>query len=520
MKIKRALISVTDKQGIVDFARGLSELGVEIISTGGTAKLLSANGVTVKHVSEVTGFPEILDGRVKTLHPKIHGGILARRDIPAHIDALREHAIEPIDMVVVNLYQFEEVVKNPDVALAEAIENIDIGGPAMLRSAAKNFTDVVVIINPGHYEKILQELKEHSVEISLETRQKLAVEVFRNTTRYDAAIARFLSQKMLGEGEALQAGMPDILNPVFEKIEEMRYGENPHQKAAFYRERGSEYPGITQARKLHGKELSYNNILDLDSVLEAVREFEGPGVVIIKHNTPCGAATAVSISQAYKLAYKTDAVSAFGGIAGVNREVDEKTAKEVSKIFIEAIIAPSYSRKALDILMQKKGIRIMELSSFDKKRSGFYIRGVGGGILYQEMDITSYNADKLKVVTKRSPTKKEMDTLLFAWKVAKHVKSNAIVLAKPGRTIGIGAGQMSRIDACRIALMKACENVKGAVLASDAFTPFPDVVKWAARYGIKAVIQPGGSVKDEDVIREANKKKMAMVFTGMRHFRH
>lgn len=520
MKIKRALISVTNKEGLIDFVRGLAELGIEIISTGGTAKILEAQGIKVKSISEVTGFPEILDGRVKTLHPKVHGGILARRDIPGHMEAIKELGIEPIDMVVVNLYPFEEVIKEPKVTLAEAIENIDIGGPAMLRSAAKNFTDVVVIINPGHYDMVLQELKEHNAEIRLELREKLAVEVFRNTSRYDSAITRFLSQKMLGEEVVSKERLPRTLQFVFEKIEEMRYGENPHQKAAFYREAGNNYPGVTQAKKLHGKELSYNNILDLDSVLEAVREFKEPAAVIIKHNTPCGVAISTTLSRAYILAYKTDTVSAFGGIVGLNREVDEKTAKEISRIFIEAVIAPSYSKKALEILTAKKNIRLMELPSFNEKRSSFSMRGIGGGILYQEMDLLTYKENELKVVTKRKPTNKEMETLLFAWKVAKHVKSNAIVIAKSGRTIGIGAGQMSRIDACKIALMKACEKVKGAVLASDAFTPFPDVVRWAGRHGIKAVIQPGGAAKDEEVIKEANKQKMAMVFTGLRHFRH
>lgn len=516
MKIKRALISVTDKRGIVDFARSLSDLGIEIISTGGTARLLTSNGIKVKSVSEITGFPETLDGRVKTLHPKIHAGILARRDIPEHMSSLRELGIDTIDMVVVNLYPFEDVVKKANVSLSSAIENIDIGGPTMLRSAAKNFTDVVVIINPAHYEKVIQELKEHSGEISLETRERLAVEVFQKTSHYDRIIHNFLSEKMLGEDRVL----PEIVEFTFEKIQEMRYGENPHQKASFYRERGSIYPGIAHARKLHGKELSYNNILDLDSVLEAVREFREPACVIMKHNTPCGAAVSVSLFRAYILAHKTDPVSAFGGIVGLNRKVDENTAREIAKTFIEGVIAPSFSKRALNILKKKKNIRLMELDSFNKKREGFCIRGVGGGILYQEMDVVSYNRGDLKVVTRRRPTKKEMDALLFAWRVAKHVKSNAIVIAKPGRTIGIGAGQMSRIDACRIAIMKACEDVKGGVLASDAFMPFPDVVKLAGRYGIKAVIEPGGAARDEEVIREADKRKMSLVFTGIRHFRH
>lgn len=520
MKIKRALVSVSNKEGIVDFARGLKELGVEIISTGGTAKLLESNEIKVKGISEVTGFPEILDGRVKTLHPKVHGGLLARRDIPEHMEAIKELGIEPIDMVVVNLYPFEEVIKKPNVPLAEAIENIDIGGPSMLRSAAKNFTDVIVISDPKYYEPILQELKEHNGEVSLEMREKLAVDVFKNTSRYDGAISRFLSQKMLGEEAKAQKDLPETLELSFEKIEDMRYGENPHQRAAFYRERGNDYPGITRAKKLHGKGLSYNNILDLDSVLESVREFKEPAVVIMKHNTPCGAAVSTAISRAYILAHRTDPVSAFGGIVGVNREVDEKTAKEIAKTFIEAVVAPSYSKAALKILTEKKGIRLIELPCFNEERKGFYVRGVGGGMLYQEVDLVSHDEAKLKVVTKRRPTKKEMETLLFAWKVAKNVKSNAIVIAKPGRAIGIGAGQMSRIDACKIALMKASEKVKGAVLASDAFTPFPDVVKWASRYGIKAVIQPGGAVRDDEVIKEADKRKMAMVFTGMRHFRH
>ncbi len=520
MKIKRALISVSDKEGIVDFVKGLTRLGIEIISTGGTAKILAEKGIKVISISDVTGFPEILDGRVKTLHPKVHGGLLARRDIPAHMDAVKELGIGLIDMVVVNLYPFEKVTKDPKVSLAEAIENIDIGGPSMLRSAAKNFTDVVVIIDPKYYEMILQELKEHNGKISLEMRQRLAVEVFRNTFRYDGIIARFLSQKMLGEEGGKKEGMPEILKFTFEKIQEMRYGENPHQKASFYRQLGNSYPGIPQAKKLHGKELSYNNILDLDSVLESVREFKEPAAVVMKHNSPCGASVSTNIYRAYILARKTDPVSAFGGIVGLNRQVDKKTAKEISRTFIEAVVAPSYSKAALKILTKKKGIRLMDLPAFNKKRDGFYIRGVGGGILYQEIDLISHDEKKIKVVSKRKPTKKEMEALLFAWKVAKNVKSNAIVIAKPGRTIGIGAGQMSRIDACKIALMKASEKVKGAVLASDAFTPFSDVVKWASRYGIKAMIQPGGSVRDEEVIKEADKQKMALVFTGMRHFRH
>jgi len=527
-KIKRALISVSDKSGIVEFARKLAKRGIEIISTGGTAKTLREAGIKVKDVSKVTGFPEMLDGRVKTLHPKIHAGLLALRDNPEHREQLKEQKIDPIDMVVANLYPFEKVATqypithHPSPIPQEVIENIDIGGPSMLRSGAKNFKDVVVITDPQDYNKVLEEMKKKQGEVSLETRQYLATKVFQRTASYDSAITSYFTQEKFPE---------KIVLPL-EKISDLRYGENPHQKAALYKitDYQLQIAGLTKAKQLRGKELSYNNWLDLESAYSLVQEFENPACVIIKHNNPCGVAEAVDqplgLLEAYKNAYACDTVSAFGGIIGFNREVDEKTAEEVSKLFVECIIAPAYSKKAKEIFSKKKDLRLLELairqvSGLAGKQLEF--RQISGGMLVQDKD-TLLGLDNLKTVTKRKPSTEEMQSLKFAWKVAKYVKSNAIILAWGRQTVGIGAGQMSRIDALKIATVKMSQMFpltrSPLVLASDAFFPFPDIVEEAGKIGVTAIIQPGGSLRDQDSIDACNKQNIAMVFTGVRHFRH
>ena len=514
-KIQRALVSVSKKDGLIDFVKGLSEMGVEILSTGGTAKLLKDNGIPVIQVSNYTGFPEIMDGRVKTLHPLIHGGLLGRRDNEKHLEEMKKHGIKPIDMVVVNLYPFEDTISKEGVKLDEAIENIDIGGPSMLRSSAKNFQDVAVVVNSDDYEDILAEMEENDGAISYDTKMKLSVKAFKHTARYDSLISKYLESKVEGEG------FPSILNLQFEKITDLRYGENPHQKAAFYENIGLNKGTLSKAKQLHGKELSYNNILDLNAALELVREFDETAAVIIKHTNPCGVAIGNNLVSAYREARETDPLSAFGGIIGFNKSVDEETAKEIASTFIEAVIAPDYDESALAILKEKKNIRLLKLSNFKEKTEKEYdLRNVSGGLLLQDKDSVTLNEDNLKVVTNRQPTEKEWSAMRFAWKVAKHVKSNAIIYATENETVGIGAGQMSRVDSSKLAAMKANKPIQGTAMASDAFFPFRDSVDEAAKVGGTAIIQPGGSVKDEEVIAAANEHNIAMVFTGIRHFKH
>ena len=514
-KIQRALVSVSKKDGLIDFVKGLSEMGVEILSTGGTAKLLKDNNIPVIQVSDYTGFPEIMDGRVKTLHPLIHGGLLGRRDNEKHLEEMKKHGIKPIDMVVVNLYPFEDTISKEGVKLDEAIENIDIGGPSMLRSSAKNFQDVAVVVNSDDYEDILAEMEENDGAISYDTKMKLSVKAFKHTARYDSLISKYLESKVEGEG------FPSILNLQFEKITDLRYGENPHQKAAFYENIGLNKGTLSKAKQLHGKELSYNNILDLNAALELAREFDETAAVIIKHTNQCGVATGNNLVSAYRKARETDPLSAFGGIIGFNKSVDEETAKEIASTFIEAVIAPDYDESALAILKEKKNIRLLKLSNFKEKTEKEYdLRNVSGGLLLQDKDSVTLNEDNLKVVTNRQPTEKEWSAMRFAWKVAKHVKSNAIIYATENETVGIGAGQMSRVDSSKLAAMKANKPIQGTAMASDAFFPFRDSVDEAAKVGGTAIIQPGGSVKDEEVIAAANEHNIAMVFTGIRHFKH
>jgi len=518
-KISRAIFSVTDKTGVVEFARGLAALGVEIISTGGTGKILQEAGLKVIPISAYTNSPEMLDGRLKTLHPKIHGGILSIRDNPAHAKEMAEYDIPPIDMVVVNLYAFEKTVAG-GAALAEAIENIDIGGPTMIRSAAKNHNDVAVVVEPSDYDAILEEMKENSGAVSGATRFNLAKKVFQLTARYDAAISNYLGS--IEEGEAERADFPETFTLQYERISSLRYGENPHQKAAFYRNPGG--GPLADARQLHGKALSYNNIADLDAAVSMAAEFDDPTAIIIKHGNPCGAAVSdEGILQAYEKAYSTDSKSAFGGIICLNRDVTIEIANKISEIFVEAVIAPGFEAGSFDILSKKKNIRLLELGkdSTGPCSQDLEIKLVSGGVLIQTPD--RGQASEIKTASKREPSKKELADLLFAGKICRHVKSNAIVLAGDSMTVGVGAGQMSRIDSTRIALMKAADaglEVKGSVMASDAFFPFRDNVDMAAENGITAIIQPGGSIRDGEVIEAANEHNIAMVFTGMRHFRH
>ncbi|HTZ10849.1 MAG TPA: bifunctional phosphoribosylaminoimidazolecarboxamide formyltransferase/IMP cyclohydrolase [Candidatus Margulisiibacteriota bacterium] len=516
-KVKRALISVSDKTGLLEFARAIDKLGVEILSTGGTAKLLRENNIKVKDVSEYTGFPEMLDGRVKTLHPKVHGGLLALRDNREHMQTIEKHGIGLIDMVVVNLYPFEKTVQKPGVSIEEAIENIDIGGPSMLRSAAKNHKDVAVICNPGRYTQVLAELENNKGSISAELKRDLAVEVFSLTSRYDGAIHNYL--KNYFKGSRVADGFPEELTLNFEKIQELRYGENPHQKAAFYKEKGKS-EGLIRIRQLQGKELSFNNILDLNSALELAKEFERPAAVIVKHNNPCGAAEDNNLKKAYIAAWKCDKLSAFGGIVALNRKMDVETANSVAKSgFLECIIAPGFDKEALEFFKEKKNLRLLELPDLgaidepDLKR-------VSGGLLLQDKDLATLDKANLKVVTIKKPTAKQLESLIFAWKVAKHVKSNAIILTSGTKTVGIGAGQMSRVDSVMIARKKSGTLSKNSCLASDAFFPKADAVIEAAKAGIKAIIQPGGSIADEEIIKTCDKYKIAMVTTGIRHFRH
>ncbi|KAB3532113.1 bifunctional phosphoribosylaminoimidazolecarboxamide formyltransferase/IMP cyclohydrolase [Alkaliphilus serpentinus] len=508
--IKRALISVSDKSGIVDFAKSLAELGVEIISTGGTAKLLRDSGVKAVDVSDITSFPECLDGRVKTLHPAIHGGILAIRDNKTHMDTIKEQGITPIDLVVINLYPFKETILKEGVTLEEAIENIDIGGPTMLRSAAKNYRDVTVVVNPEDYQPILSEIKDNG-DTLMETRYQLALKVFRHTSHYDTLIASYLGKN--------SNDFPETLTLTYEKLQDLRYGENPHQRAAYYRQVENIEGGLTAGIQLQGKELSFNNINDANGALQLLKEFQEPTVVAIKHTNPCGVVSGSSIHEAYIKAYKADPQSIFGGIIAANEIIDGATAKDMMEIFLEVIIAPDFTADALEIFKKKKNIRLIKLQDIKKGPTKNYdIKRVSGGILIQDENLELFQ--ELRRVTANKPTDTEMEDLLFAYKVVKHTKSNGIVIAKNKQTLAIGPGQSSRIWALENAIKNSPHPLKGSVLASDAFFPFKDCVEAAAKAGIAAIIQPGGSKKDEESIEACDEAGIAMIFTGMRHFKH
>lgn len=518
-KVKRALVSVSDKQGIVEFCKEINQLGIEILSTGGTAKLLSENDINVIEVSDYTGFPEMMDGRVKTLHPKVHGGLLGRRGTDD--DVMQEHGIDEIDLVVVNLYPFEQTVSKKDCTFEEAIENIDIGGPAMLRSSAKNHASVTVIVDTEDYDDVLSELKENDLNVSDQTRFRLAQKVFAHTANYDANVSNYLGAM----DEAKEpVNYPLTYSTQFKKQQELRYGENPHQSAAFYTEPNPPTGTLASAKQIQGKELSYNNINDTDAALECVLSFEETACVIVKHANPCGVATADSVLEAYERAYATDPTSAFGGIIAFNRKLDAETAKAiVDRQFVEVIIAPSITQNCIEIIAAKKGVRLLECGKRQGNIQQLNMKRVSGGLLVQDNDRGMITKDNLKVVTKRTPTEQEINDLVFAWHVVKYVKSNAIIYAKNNQTIGIGAGQMSRVYSARIAAIKAADEnleVKGSVMASDAFFPFRDGLDSAAEVGISAVIQPGGSMRDDEVIAAADEHDIAMVFTGIRHFLH
>lgn len=516
-KITRALISVSYKRGIIEFSKVLADYGVEILSTGGTAKLLREAGLTVKDVSEFTGFPEMLDGRVKTLHPKVHGGLLGMRSNPEHVAKMKEHGIENIDMVVVNLYPFEATIAKEGCQLEDAIENIDIGGPTMLRSAAKNYQDVTVLVDSKDYATILDEMRVSNGAVSAKTNFGLAVKVFQHTAAYDGAISNYLGSRLTDEVQEY----PPTYTLQVKKAQDLRYGENPHQTAAFYVENGISEPCVSNAQQLQGKELSFNNIIDLDAAIETVKEFEQSAAVIIKHTNPCGAALADSPLTAYLKARECDPVSAFGGIVGFNRIVDADTARELTSTFLEAVIAPGYTDEALEIFTAKKNVRVMQVPLLDSYvAKGYDLKRVTGGLMIQGRDLGMINALDCRVVTERTPSPSEYQALDFAWRVCKHVKSNAIVFTNRDQTVGIGAGQMSRVDSSKIAVQKSLLPTHGTVLASDAFFPFRDGVDAAAEAGVTAIIQPGGSVRDEEVIKAANQHGIAMIFTNMRHFRH
>ncbi|NQT90028.1 MAG: bifunctional phosphoribosylaminoimidazolecarboxamide formyltransferase/IMP cyclohydrolase [Candidatus Omnitrophica bacterium] len=522
--IKRALISVSNKDGLESLAKVLISIGVEIISTGGTARFISSLGIKVRPIGEVTGFPEMLDGRVKTLHPKIHGGLLYLRSKPEHIEQARQHGIAPIDMVVVNLYPFQKTVSREGVKLEEAVENIDIGGPSIVRSAAKNYASVAVLTNPSQYAEVMKELQASSASLSIETLKRLAVEAFKLTSEYDSSIYGYLKNTLSPQQEqrAESSFAPEIAL-AFEKAQDLRYGENPHQRAAFYRSANRRESSVASAKQLHGKEFSYNNIMDMDAALEAVKEFSTPAACIIKHSTPCGVATADTLARAYADALECDKLSAFGGIIGFNMKVDINTAEAIlSSGFIECIIAAGYEQNALQRLMTRENLRLVSIEPFKpfKDKDELHIRKVAGGALVQERDLQDLDRSQLKIVTQQKPTAEEVDALLFAWKVVKHVKSNAIVLTQGTKTVGIGAGQMSRVDSVYMALHKAGDRSKGAVLASDAFFPKEDAVELAVKAGVTSIIQPGGSKADEKIVALANHKNISMVFTGIRHFRH
>jgi len=516
-KIQRAILSVTDKTGLVDFARQLASLGVELISTGGTAKLLRDSGISVKDIADLTGFPEMLDGRVKTLHPKVHGGILHRRENASHRSAVAEHGIQPIDMVVVNLYAFEKTAAKVGVPFAELIENIDIGGPSMIRSAAKNFQDVAVVTSPSDYGSLAEEMAKSGGELSPATKWRLAQKAFATTAAYDSAIASTLERVNANGHFALRPAeeFPQRLRMSFQKVTDLRYGENPHQKAAMYSDGSGK--GVANGQQLQGKELSYNNIVDMQAAWDLAQEFEEPVVAIIKHTNPCGTATGKSLVEAYKKALECDPVSAFGGVIGVNRVIDGAAAEEMAKLFLEVIAAPGFDDEAKPKFAAKKNLRLVQVVPSDQK---WVLKNVSGGMLVQDSDIRPLSEGDLRVVTKRPPTPEEKRALLFGWKVCKHVKSNAILYVRDGQTVGVGAGQMSRVDSCKIGAMKAQLPLKGTVAASDAFFPFPDGVEEIAKAGATAIIQPGGSVRDQEVIEAADRHSMAMIFTGVRHFRH
>ncbi|RMG49580.1 MAG: bifunctional phosphoribosylaminoimidazolecarboxamide formyltransferase/IMP cyclohydrolase PurH [Acidobacteria bacterium] len=524
-KIRSALISVYDKRGVIELAQGLHQLGVAIISTGGTARVLQQQGIPVRDVSEVTGFPEILDGRVKTLHPRIHGGLLAVRENQAHRQQVAEHGIPLIDMVVVNLYPFVQTIADPGATVQAIIENIDIGGPTLIRAAAKNFHDVAVVVDPNDYQMVLNEMRRSEGGLRLSTRLALARKAFAHTAEYDAAIADFFTNRLVLDetGKRLTVGEPSVLparySLTLHKRQDVRYGENPHQQAALYHLSG-ESVGVAFAEQLQGKELSFNNFLDLDAAWNLANEFEEPVCAIIKHTNPCGVATAETLLEAYTKARATDPVSAFGGIIAFNRRVDGETANEITKMFVEAIIAPDYDRAALEALARKKNVRVMRMGETDGVPQGLDWKRITGGLLLQTRDVHQLRREEVRVVSERQPTEEEMKGLLFAWTVCKHVKSNAIVFARPGQLVGVGAGQMSRVDAVKLAAMKAVLPLEGTVVASDAFFPFRDGVDEAVKAGATAIIQPGGSIRDEEVIAAANEHGVAMVFTGIRHFRH
>ena len=523
-KVQRAILSVTDKTGLVDFAKQLSSLGIELISTGGTARLLRDSGVAVKDISELTGFPEMLDGRVKTLHPRVHGGILHMRAKQEHRAAVAEHGIEPIDMVVVNLYAFEKTAAKPGVAVDELIENIDIGGPSMIRSAAKNFQDVAVVTTPADYPAIVEELRTSGGELSSMTKWKLAQKAFALTASYDSAIASTLERVHANGNLSLPAQdeFPPTLRLRYNKVTDLRYGENPHQKAAMYSDGSS--VGVANGKQLQGKELSYNNIVDLQASWDLAAEFDEPFCAIIKHTNPCGSAVGKDLIEAFQRAFECDPVSAFGGVIALNRPVDGPTAEAIAglrhngvALFIECIIAPAFDEAARARFSKRKDLRLLEVTPAPMK---YVIKAVSGGVLVQDNDLHKLDPASVKVVSQRQPTDEEKKDLLFAWKVGKHVKSNAILYAKDGRSVGVGAGQMSRVDSAKIGAMKSVLGTKGSVVASDAFFPFPDAVEVIAQAGATAIIQPGGSVRDQDIIDAANKLGLAMVVTGIRHFRH
>jgi phosphoribosylaminoimidazolecarboxamide formyltransferase/IMP cyclohydrolase len=522
-RIERALISVHDKTGVVEFARGLANMKVEILSTGGTAKLLASNGIAVREVSEVTGFPEILDGRVKTINPKIAAGLLAIRENSAHMNQVREHGLPLVDLVCVNLYPFVQTIRKPNVTFEEVIENIDIGGPTMLRAAAKNFQDVAVVTTPDDYARILEALGRGNGVLNATLLFDLARKAFLYTARYDAQIAQHLSRMDSTQPDFRIA--PDMTFPPnlfldFEKVADLRYGENPHQQACFYKWGGQTATGLAAARQLQGKELSYNNLVDLEAAWNLIQEFSDPACCIIKHTNPCGTAIGKSLREAYLKAYEADTVSAFGSIIAVNRTMDRETATEVSKLFVEALIAPGFDSDAIEVLRAKKNLRVITVDpSNPKENSTLEFKRVSGGILVQSKDDALMGPEP-KVVTNRKPGEKEKIDLDFAWRVSKHVKSNAIVLAEGGRTVGVGAGQMSRVDSVKLSIQKAFPTSQGAALGSDAFFPFRDGIDEAAKAGITAIIQPGGSVRDSEVIDAANEHGLAMIFTGLRHFKH
>ena len=527
-KVARALVSVSDKTGVEEFAGGLAALGIEILSTGGTARLLRSHGLQVRDVADVTGFPEMLDGRVKTLHPRIHGGLLGVRSNPEHQRQMSEHGIEPIDLVAVNLYPFEQTAAKPGVKFEELIENIDIGGPSMIRSAAKNFGDVAVVVDPSDYPSVLQELRESGGSVSADTRARLARKAFATTAAYDGAISTTLqewaektTQAAPDRGAAGQK-LPERLHLNFRKLADLRYGENPHQQAALYEDPGANGRGLARARQLQGKELSYNNLVDLEAAWRLVTEFSEPATVIIKHTNPCGVARSATLAESYVRALGVDPVSAFGSVIAFNRAVDRATAEELTNLFVEAVVAPRIEPEALDRLSGKKNLRVMEMPAAGDDY-GLQLKSIGGGLLVQTPDTLTTPSNEWRCVTERQPSRAEMRALDFAWRVAKHVKSNAIVFAREDVAVGVGAGQMSRVDSVRLAINKARELkhlLEGTSVGSDAFFPFPDGVEEAARAGAKAIVQPGGSVRDGEVIEAANRLGVAMMFTGVRHFRH